>query len=113
MKSTTKSMGGLALLLGLDEGKVALTDKAIDRLPVFGTDPLVTPGTGLTTANLNNTTVLQLATHTSGLSNRTWPAARRVRARLRSGHTLGVFRSGPQLARGCCRRRPTTAISRT
>jgi CubicO group peptidase (beta-lactamase class C family) len=68
MKSTTKSMGGLALLLGLDEGKVALADKAIDRLPVFGTDPTVTPAAGLTPTNLNNTTVLQLATHTAGLS---------------------------------------------
>jgi CubicO group peptidase (beta-lactamase class C family) len=69
MKSTTKSMGGLALLLGIDEGKVALTDKAIDRLPgVFGTDPPVTLQSNVTPGSLNNITVLQLATHTAGFS---------------------------------------------
>jgi CubicO group peptidase (beta-lactamase class C family) len=69
MKSTTKSMGGLALLLGIDEGKVALTDKAVDRLPgVFGTDPPVTLQPTVTPGSLNNITVLQLATHTAGFS---------------------------------------------
>jgi CubicO group peptidase (beta-lactamase class C family) len=66
MKSTTKSMGGLALLLALDEGKLALSDKASAKLPgVFGTDPVVDPN-GIT--GLSDITVLQLATHTSGLS---------------------------------------------
>lgn len=67
MKSTTKSMGGLALLLALDEGKVALTDKASAKLPVFGTDPAVDT-TGVSSGTLGDITVLQLATHTSGLS---------------------------------------------
>jgi len=67
MKSTTKSMGGLALLLALDEDKVALGDLVSDRLPVFGTDPFV-DATPVTDGSLNETTVLHLATHTSGLS---------------------------------------------
>jgi CubicO group peptidase (beta-lactamase class C family) len=66
MKSTTKSMGGLALFLALDEGKLALTDKAVDKLtvPAFGTDPLVTVNAG----NLADITIQQLATHTAGFS---------------------------------------------
>ena len=69
MKSTTKSMGGLALLLALDDGKVALTDKAQSRLPpnVLGTDPPVTVGASVT-GTLADVTVLQLATHTAGFS---------------------------------------------
>jgi CubicO group peptidase (beta-lactamase class C family) len=65
MKSTSKSMGGLALLLALDEQKLALADKASAKLTVFGTDPVVDPN-GIT--GLSDITVLQLATHTSGLS---------------------------------------------
>lgn len=67
MKSTTKSMGGLALLLALDEGKLALTEKASARLAVFGTDPAVDTS-AVTTGSLADITLLQLATHTSGLS---------------------------------------------
>jgi CubicO group peptidase (beta-lactamase class C family) len=64
MKSTSKSVGGLALFLALDEGKLALSDKAKDRLPSFGTAPDVTVEAGA----LADITLLQLATHTSGLS---------------------------------------------
>lgn len=68
MKSTTKSIGGLALLLGLDEGKIALSDKAAARIPaVFGVDPVVDTG-AVTTGGLADVTVLQLATHTAGFS---------------------------------------------
>jgi CubicO group peptidase (beta-lactamase class C family) len=67
MKSTTKSMGGLALLLAVDEGKLALADKASDRLTVFGTDPAVDTS-AVTTGSLTDVTLLQLSTHTSGLS---------------------------------------------
>jgi CubicO group peptidase (beta-lactamase class C family) len=67
MKSTTKSMGGLALLLALDEGKLALTDKVAPKLPVFGTDPSVDTS-AVTTGGLADITVLQLATHTAGFS---------------------------------------------
>jgi CubicO group peptidase (beta-lactamase class C family) len=67
MKSTTKSMGGLALLLALDEGKLALADKVAPKLPVFGTDPLVDTS-AVTTGSLADVTVLQLATHTAGFS---------------------------------------------
>ena len=68
MKSTTKSMGGLALLLALDEGKVALSDKVSAKIPaVFGTSPVVDT-TAVTTGGLADVTVLQLATHTAGFS---------------------------------------------
>jgi CubicO group peptidase (beta-lactamase class C family) len=73
MKSTTKSMGGLALLLALDEGKVTLADKAIDKLPTLGTDPAVTIQTGVT-GTFNDITVQQLATHTAGFSKSDLPA---------------------------------------
>jgi CubicO group peptidase (beta-lactamase class C family) len=67
MKSTTKSMGGLALLLALDEGKLALSDKASTKLTVFGTDPPVDTS-AVTTGSMSDITLLQLSTHTSGLS---------------------------------------------
>jgi CubicO group peptidase (beta-lactamase class C family) len=68
MKSTTKSMGGLALLLALDEGKLALSDKANAKIPaVFGTDPAVDTS-AVTAGGLADITVLQLATHTAGFS---------------------------------------------
>jgi CubicO group peptidase (beta-lactamase class C family) len=67
MKSTTKSMGGLALLLALDEGKLALNDQVAPKLPVFGTDPAVDT-TAVTNGSLADISVLQLATHTAGFS---------------------------------------------
>jgi CubicO group peptidase (beta-lactamase class C family) len=67
MKSTTKSIGGIGLLLALDEGKLALSDKVSTKLPVFGTDPVVDTS-AVTTGSLADVTTLQLATHTSGLS---------------------------------------------
>jgi CubicO group peptidase (beta-lactamase class C family) len=69
MKSTTKSMGGLALLLALDEGKLALTDKVQPKLQtVFGTDPAVDTTPVTTGGGLADVTVLQLGTHTAGFS---------------------------------------------
>ena len=60
MKSTTKSMGGMALGLALANNSVALTDIAQTKLSTIGTP----------TANhpewLDDITVLQLATHTAG-----------------------------------------------
>jgi CubicO group peptidase (beta-lactamase class C family) len=67
MKSTTKSMGGLALLLALDENKLTLADKVSTKISVFGTDPVIDTS-AVTTGGLADITVLQLATHTSGLS---------------------------------------------
>jgi CubicO group peptidase (beta-lactamase class C family) len=67
MKSTTKSMGGLALLLALDEGKIALGDNVSAKIPaVFGTNPAI--DTTGASGSLSDITVRQLATHTSGLS---------------------------------------------
>jgi CubicO group peptidase (beta-lactamase class C family) len=68
LKSTTKSMGGLALLLALDEGKVALSDKARARLSSFGLDPAVDTSAVTTGTPLEDITILQLATHTAGFS---------------------------------------------
>jgi CubicO group peptidase (beta-lactamase class C family) len=68
LKSTTKSAGGLALLLALDEGKLALTDSAASKLPILGTDPPVDTSNVAGGGSLSDITVLQLATHTSGLS---------------------------------------------
>jgi CubicO group peptidase (beta-lactamase class C family) len=67
MKSTTKSMGGLALLLALDEGRLALTDKASDRLPMFGTEPDVDTSP-VSSGSLSDIDLLQLTTHTAGFS---------------------------------------------
>lgn len=64
MKSTTKSVGGLAFLLALDSGTLSLNDRAIDELPTFGTSPAVNVAAG----SLNDITLRQLASHTSGLS---------------------------------------------
>lgn len=62
MKSTTKSIGGIALGLAIDEGKVALTAAAQTYLPSIG-DP---PNSNVATGWLDDITVLQLATHTAG-----------------------------------------------
>jgi CubicO group peptidase (beta-lactamase class C family) len=72
MKSTTKSMGGLALLLALDEGSVSFEDVVSHKLAQLGTDPVVdtTPVPG---GSLAGITVLQLSTHTSGLSKSDQP----------------------------------------
>ena len=72
MKSTTKSMGGLALLLALDEGRIALADNVSSKLPQFGLDPPVdtTPVSDGSLADIN---VLQLATHTAGFSKSDQP----------------------------------------
>ena len=67
MKSTTKSMGGLALLLAMDEGKLALGDKVAPKLPAFGADPTVDTSP-VTAGSLADISVLQLATHTAGFS---------------------------------------------
>ena len=62
MKSTTKSMGGIALGLALDNNSLALSDLAQARLPSVGNP----------TANhpewLPQITVQQLATHTAGFA---------------------------------------------
>jgi CubicO group peptidase (beta-lactamase class C family) len=65
LKSTTKSIGGLALGLALDDGKLALSDLAKTHLSNVGLDP------NDATKNTSNDwrdhiTVQQLATHTAG-----------------------------------------------
>jgi CubicO group peptidase (beta-lactamase class C family) len=62
MKSTTKSMGGIALGLAIDEGKLQLTDAAQTHMPAIGVEPAANVATGW----LPQITILQLATHTAG-----------------------------------------------
>lgn len=64
MKSTTKSMGGIALGLAIDNGSIALTDLAQTRLSTIGANP----SSNIATGWLDDITVLQLATHTSGFA---------------------------------------------
>jgi CubicO group peptidase (beta-lactamase class C family) len=56
--STTKSMGGIALALAIDDGLVKLEDLAKTHLPTINTAPDPTA--------LDTMTVLNLATHTAG-----------------------------------------------
>lgn len=69
MKSTTKSIGGLALLLALDDGRLALADKVDTKVTggVFARGPTVDT-TPVTSGGLADITVLQLATHSAGFS---------------------------------------------
>ena len=62
MKSTTKSMGGIALGLALDSNSLALTDLAQSRLSSIGNPTANQP------AWLSQITVQQLATHTAGFA---------------------------------------------
>lgn len=61
VKSVTKSMGGIALGLAVDEGKISLADKAIDKMPTFGVPPDINA-----TKGRELITISQLATHTAG-----------------------------------------------
>jgi CubicO group peptidase (beta-lactamase class C family) len=61
VKSVTKSMGGIALGLAIDDAKVALTDKASAHLPTIGIPPDVNGSKGVA-----DITIAQLATHTAG-----------------------------------------------
>ena len=61
IKSATKSIGGIALLLALDDGLVTL-DTLATTLPGFGERPPENVATGW----LDSITVRQLATHTAG-----------------------------------------------
>jgi CubicO group peptidase (beta-lactamase class C family) len=62
VKSATKSIGGIALGLALDDGRLQLTDPAQMHLPTFGVPPSSNAATGW----LDQITILQLATHTAG-----------------------------------------------
>jgi CubicO group peptidase (beta-lactamase class C family) len=62
IKSTTKSIGGIALGLALTDGKLTLEELAQPRLPGFGERPASNIGTGW----LDDITIAQLATHTAG-----------------------------------------------
>src|SRR5690606_23795724 len=64
MKSTTKSIGGIALGVAMDDGVIALSDSAQTRLPTIGAIPASNAATGW----LDDITVLQLATHTAGFA---------------------------------------------
>jgi CubicO group peptidase (beta-lactamase class C family) len=65
LKSTTKSVGGIALGLAIDDGELALADIAQTHLSNIGVDPN-DPTENVGTGWLDDITVLQLATHTAG-----------------------------------------------
>jgi CubicO group peptidase (beta-lactamase class C family) len=70
VKSTTKSIGGMALGLAYDNHTLALTDLVSTKLPDFGVNPPENVGKGW----LPSITVQQLATHTAGfLKNQNYP----------------------------------------
>lgn len=64
MKSTTKSIGGIALGLAVADGIVAadLSDRAQSKLPTIGAIPASNAATGW----LDDITIRQLATHSAG-----------------------------------------------
>jgi CubicO group peptidase (beta-lactamase class C family) len=64
VKSATKSIGGIALGLALDDGRLRLADSAQLHLPTLGVPPQSNAATGW----LDQITVLQLATHTAGFA---------------------------------------------
>jgi CubicO group peptidase (beta-lactamase class C family) len=65
LKSTTKSIGSLALALAVTDGLLQLDDRAADNHPDFGT-----PTEEGDPAWLDDITLWHLATHTSGFSKR-------------------------------------------
>jgi len=62
MKSTTKSIGGIALGLAIDAGTLQLSDVAQTRLAGIGANP----PSNVTTGWLDDITIQHLATHTAG-----------------------------------------------
>ena len=62
LKSATKAIGTIALGLAMDDGRLRLDDSAQMHLPSLG----VPPNRNRTTGWLDEVTILQLATHTSG-----------------------------------------------
>ncbi len=61
VKSTTKSIGSIALGIFMDENRLRIDDRAVAHLPTFGTPPAWNDPT-----HLQAITLLQLATHTAG-----------------------------------------------
>jgi CubicO group peptidase (beta-lactamase class C family) len=66
VQSTTKSWGSAVLGMALDEGRLALADRARDHLPDVG----ALPETNFDTGWLDRITIDQLATHTAGFPER-------------------------------------------
>jgi CubicO group peptidase (beta-lactamase class C family) len=62
VKSASKSIGGIALGLALDDGRLRLADSAQMHLSTIG----VPPQSNVATGWLDQITILQLATHTAG-----------------------------------------------
>jgi CubicO group peptidase (beta-lactamase class C family) len=61
VKSTTKSIGGIALALALDDGLLTLDDLATAHLSTVGNPPVTNPQD-----QLNQIRIFHLATHTAG-----------------------------------------------
>ena len=66
VRSTTKSFGAALLGLAIRDGRVDLDDRAQTRLADFGTPPASNESTG----DLDDITLLQLATHAAGFETK-------------------------------------------
>jgi CubicO group peptidase (beta-lactamase class C family) len=66
LKSTTKSIGGLTLLLALANDSIQLEDFAAPKVPGFATPPTPNPVDPVNAAWPGEITILNLATHTAG-----------------------------------------------
>lgn len=66
LKSASKSMGGIALGIAIDQNLLTLADRAQTKLPGIGADP--TDTTPNDPARLAPITIQQLATHTAGFA---------------------------------------------
>ena len=62
LKSTTKSIGSVALGLAMGDGLIGLNDPVVDQFPAIGVPPEKNDSTGW----VGEITYLQLATHTAG-----------------------------------------------
>jgi len=82
--SMTKAVTGVAVMMLVDEGKIALTDPASKYLPEFKGVMVKDGGTGEPRRPAREITVRDLLLHTSGLSHRTSELYRSLKVRSRA-----------------------------
>lgn len=82
--SMTKAVTGVAVMMLVEEGKVALNDPVSTHLPEFKNVMVQDGGTGAPRRPSREITVRDLLLHTSGLSHRTSELYRTLKVRSRS-----------------------------
>ncbi len=82
--SMTKAVTGVAVMMLVEEGKVALNDPVSTHLPEFKSVMVQDGGTGAPRRPSREITVRDLLLHTSGLSHRTSELYRTLKVRSRS-----------------------------